>query len=169
MRIFRPLILSSAIALSLFTAAQAAPRPVGHPNFNGTWSLNASKSDFGGVPPPLRQSESILQAGEEFAIAITLEREEATQHYTLRFRTGGEAMPLAAGSFPDDAPFRIVSVKGEWQGPTLVVTEKVSYQGSDGMLTARYTLSGGGKVLTKQTHVSMSEGEFDTRTVYDKQ
>lgn len=169
MRIFRPLILSSVTAMSLFAAAQAAPRAVGHANFNGTWTLNAPKSDFGQVPPPLRQSESIIQAGEEFAIAITLEREETTQHYTLRFRAGGDAMPLAAGSFPENAPFRIVSVKGEWQGPTLVVTEKVTYQGSDGTLTARYTLSGGGRVLTKQTHVSMSEGEFDTRTVYDKQ
>jgi len=169
MRIFRPLVLSSAIASSLFAASQAVPRPAGHPNLNGTWTLNASKSDFGQVPPPQRQTESILQAGEEFAIAVTLEREETKQHYTLRFRSGGEAMPLAAGSFPEDAPFRIVRVKGEWDGPTLVVTEKVSYQGSDGTLTARYTLSGGGKILTKQTHVSMSEGEFDTRTVYDKQ
>jgi hypothetical protein len=170
MRIFRPLVLSSGITLSLFAGAQTAPRLANHPNLNGTWALNVSKSDFGQVPPPLHQSESILQAGEEFAIAITLEREETKQHYTLRFRTGGDAMPLAAGSFPDDAAFRIVSVKGEWDGTTIVVTEKVSYQGADGNLTVRYTLSGGGKVLTKQTHVSMGEnGDFDTRTVYDKQ
>jgi hypothetical protein len=170
LRVSRPLVLSSAICMGLFALAQGMPRAVGHANFNGTWDLNVSKSDFGQVPPPLRQSESILQAGEEFAIAITLEREETKQHYTLRFRAGGGPMPLAAGSFPDNAPFRIVIVKGEWDGPTLVVTEKVSYQGSDGTLTARYTLSGGGKVLTKQTHVSMGgNGEFDTRTVYDKQ
>jgi len=143
--------------------------PPGRANLNGNWNLNVAKSDFGQVPPPLRQSESILQAGEEFVIGITLEREEMKQNYTLRFRAGGDAMPLAVGSFPEDAPFRILSVKGEWQGQTLIVTEKVSFQGSDGTLTARYTLSGGGKVLTKQTHVSMSAGEFDTRTVYDKQ
>jgi hypothetical protein len=169
MRTFPSLILLSTMGLTPLARAQTAPRSISHPNLNGTWILNASKSDFGQVPPPLRQSESILQAGQEFAISVTLEREETKQHYTLRFRTGGEAMPLAAGSFPEDAPFRIVSVKGEWDGPTLVVTEKVSYQGSDGTVTARYTLSASGKVLTKQTHVSMGEGEFDTRTVYDKQ
>ena len=85
------------------------------------------------------------------------------------WRPHPKSMPLAIGSFPDDAQFRIVSVKGEWQGQTLVVTEKVSYQGADGVVTARYTRSGDGKMLTKQTHVSMSVGEFDTRTVYDKQ
>ena len=156
-------------ATPLAFAAQSAPRASGHPNLTGTWTLDVSRSDFGHASPPLRQSESILQAGEEFAIAITLEREEMKQHYTLRFRTGGEAMPLAAGSFPEDAPFRIVSVKGEWQGQTLVVTEKVIYQGADGVVTARYARSGDGKVLTKQTHVSMNVGEFDTRTVYEKQ
>jgi hypothetical protein len=128
-----------------------------------------TQSDFGQVPPPKLQNESILQAGEEFAISITLEREEMTQKYTLRFRAGADPSPLAAGSFPDDAPFRIISVKGEWQGQTLVVTEIVSFQGSEGTLTARYTLSSSGKSLTKQTHVAMSAGEFDTRTVYDKQ
>ena len=157
------------VLLAGLTVAGGQTVPPGRANLNGNWNLNVAKSDFGQVPPPLRQSESILQAGEEFVIGITLEREEMKQNYTLRFRAGGDAMPLAVGSFPEDAPFRILSVKGEWQGQTLIVTEKVSFQGSDGTLTARYTLSGGGKVLTKQTHVSMSAGEFDTRTVYDKQ
>ena len=168
MKIPRLSALLLAVA-GLSVAGQSRSESAGRPNLTGIWNLNVSKSDFGQVPPPLKQTESILQAGEELAISITLDREEMKQSYTLRFRAGGDAMPLAAGSFPDDAPFRIVSVKGEWQGPTLVVTEKVSFEGSDGTLTARYTLSGGGKILTKQTHVSMSAGEFDTRTVYDKQ
>jgi hypothetical protein len=165
-------ILSSVILLAGSAAtlcAQSNMRPVTRPNLNGTWKLNVAQSDFGQVPPPLRQSEVVIQAGEEFAIAITLEREETKQNYTLRFRAGGDPSPLAAGSFPDDAPFRILSVKGEWQGQTLLVTEKVSFQGSDGTLTARYTLSANGKSLNKQTHVSMNGGEFDTHTVYDKQ
>jgi len=157
------------VLLAGLPLARGQTVPPGRANLNGNWNLNTAKSDFGQVPPPLRQSESILQAGEEFVVGITLEREEMKQNYTLRFRAGGDAMPLAVGSFPEGAPFRILSVKGEWQGQTLVVTEKVSFQGSDGTLTARYTLSGGGKVLTKQTHVAMSAGEFDTRTVYDKQ
>ena len=60
-------------------------------------------------------------------------------------------------------------MKGEWQGPVLVVTEKVSFQGEEGTLKASYSLSGDRKVLRKATHVSMSAGEFDTKTVYDKE
>ena len=149
--------------------AQGGARAGAKPNLNGTWKLNVAQSDFGGVPPPIRQSEVVTQAGEEFAIAITLEREQSKQNYTLRFQVGGAEMPLAKGSFADDAPFRVLSVKGEWQGTVLVVTEKVSFQGEEGTLKASYSLSPNGKVLRKATHVSMSAGEFDTKTVYDKQ
>ncbi len=164
-------LTSLVVLLGTATAGlgQSASRPASRPDLTGVWKLNVAQSDFGQVPPPRQQSESILQAGEELAISITLEREEMKQNYTLRFRAGGTPSPLAAGSFPDDAPFRIVSVKGEWQGQTLVVTEAVSFQGSEGTLTVRYTLSANGKTLTKLTHVVMNAGEFDTRTVYDKQ
>ena len=144
-------------------------RAASKPDMNGTWKVNAAQSDFGEAPPPIRQSEVVKQAGDEFAIEITLEREQGKQHYTLRFQVGGGEMPLAKGSFADDAPFRVLSVKGEWQGPVLVVTEKVSFQGEEGTLKASYSLSGDRKVLRKATHVSMSAGEFDTKTVYDKE
>jgi len=149
--------------------AQGGLRAAVRPNLNGTWKLNAAQSDFGQVPPPIRQSEVVTQAGDEFAIAITLEREQGKQSYTLRFQAGGAEMPMAQGSFADDAPFRILSVKGEWQGAVLVVMEKVSFQGEEGALKASYSLSAGGKVLRKMTHVAMNAGEFDTTTVYDRQ
>jgi hypothetical protein len=138
-------------------------------NLTGEWKLNAAESDFGDVPPPMRQMEVVTQAGDEFAIAITIEREEMKQNYTLRFQAGGAEMPLAKGSFPEDAPFRILGVKGEWQGAVLVVTQRVSFQGAEGTLTASYSLSADGKVLRKTTHVAMDAGTFDTKTVYDKQ
>jgi hypothetical protein len=112
--------------------------------------------------------EQITQAGNEFAISITLEREETKQDYTLRFEAGGEPMPLLSSAFPSDAPFRILSVRGEWKGATLVVTEKISFQGAEGTLMASYSLAPGGKTLRKLTHITMDAGEFDTKTVYDK-
>ncbi len=167
----KKLICGAVLLFGTIVAAfgQSGSRAASHPNLNGVWILNVGQSDFGQVPPPQKQYESILQAGEELAISITLERDEMKQNYTLRFRAGSDPSPLAAGSFPEDAPFRILKVKGEWRGQTLVVTEAVSFQGSEGTVTARYTLSANGRTLTKNTHVAMSAGEFDTRTVYDKQ
>lgn len=161
--------IAATFLLAPLVIAQSRPPSSPHPNLSGMWNLNAATSDFGQTPPPIRQTEEITQAGEELAITINLERTEMKQHYTLRLRIGDPPIPLAAGSFPDDAPFRIVTVQGEWQGRTLVLTEKINFQGAEGTLTARYTLAANGKTLNKQSHVSMSGGEFDTKTVYDKQ
>ena len=91
--------------------------PGAKPNLTGEWKLNvAAKSDFGDVPPPTRQSEVVTQAGDEFAIAITMEREEMKQSYGCDSRRSGAEMPLAKGSFSEEAPFRILGVKGEWHG-----------------------------------------------------
>ncbi|HEY6414526.1 MAG TPA: hypothetical protein VIX42_12625 [Edaphobacter sp.] len=158
-----------AVVLALAGVGFAQGRAGAKPNLTGVWKLNVAASDFGDVPPPTRQSEVVTQAGDEFAIAITMEREEMKQNYTLRFQAGGAEMPLAEGSFPEEAPFRILGVKGAWQGSVLVVTERVSFQGAEGMLTANYSLSTDGKVLRKTSHVVMDAGTLDTKTVYDKQ
>src|ERR1700685_305444 len=155
-----------AVALvGLAGVGLAQGRAGAEPNLTGEWKLNVAASDFGDVPPPTRQMEVVTQAGDEFAIAVTMEREEMKQSYTLRFQAGGAEMPLAKGSFPDDAPFRILGVKGEWHGAVLVVTERVSFQGAEGMLKASYALSANGKVLRKTSHVAMDAGTFDTKTV----
>ncbi|HTH53780.1 MAG TPA: hypothetical protein VL495_07510 [Edaphobacter sp.] len=140
----------------------------GRPDLNGVWQLNVAESDFGQVPPPTKQSEEITQAGEEMAIAISIERPETKQNYTLRFRVGSGETPMES-LFPLKAPFRVLSVKGDWVGAALVMTEKVEFQGATGTLEARYQLIAGGKKLKKTTHVVMQEGTLDTTTVYDRE
>lgn len=158
-----------AMVLVLAGVGFAQGKAAAKPNLSGEWRLNIAASDFGDVPPPTRQTEVVTQAGDEFAIAITMERAEMKQSYTLRFQAGGAEMPLAKGSFPEEAPFRILGVKGEWQGGVLVVTQRVSFEGAEGTVTVNYSLSADGKVLRKTSHVAMDAGTFDTKTVYDKQ
>jgi hypothetical protein len=165
----RKMVWLAVVLVGLAGVGLAQAKAGAKPNLTGEWKLNVAASDFGDVPPPMRQTEVVRQAGDEFAIAITMEREEMKQSYTLRFQAGGAEMPLAKGSFPEEAPFRILGVKGEWHGPVLVVTERVSFQGAEGTVTANYSLSADGKVLRKATHVAMDAGAFDTKTVYDKQ
>src|ERR1700722_9060802 len=158
-----------AMVLALVVAGFAQGKAGARPNLSGEWKLNIAASEFGDVSPPTRQTEVVTQAGDEFAIAITMERAEMKQSYTLRFQAGGAEMPLAKGSFPEEAPFRILGVKGEWQGGVLVVTQRVSFEGAEGTVTVNYSLSADGKVLRKTSHVAMDAGTFDTKTVYDKQ
>ncbi len=165
MRQFRRLAVFLMVMMAVGAAAQ---HTAARPNLNGVWKINIAESDFGQVPPPAKQTETITQAGEEMAIAVQIERPESKQSYTLRFRVGAGETPMGI-LFPADAPFRILSVKGEWKGAVLVVIERVTFQASEGTVEARYQLAAGGKKLRKTTHVAMPAGEFDTSTVYDRE
>lgn len=157
-----------AVFLMVMMAVGApAQRTATRPDLNGVWKINIAESDFGQVPPPAKQTETITQAGEEVAIAVQIERPEVKQSYTLRFRVGAGETPMGI-LFPADAPFRILSVKGDWKGAVLVVVERVTFQASEGTVEARYQLTTGGRKLKKTTHVAMPAGEFDTTTVYDR-
>ena len=160
----RRFLAGALMMVCLSAGAQTAKRP----DLNGVWQLNVAESDFGEVQPPLKQSEEVTQAGEEVAIAVSMERPEAKQKYTLRFRVGGGETPMER-LFPAGAPFRILSVKGEWKGAVLVVTERLQFQEMDGNLESKYQLTAGGKKLKKTTHVAMPGGSLDTTTVYDKE
>lgn len=158
-----PVIVTGLVA-GLWAQSGKATRP----DLNGVWRLSAAESDFGQVPPPTRQSEEITQAGEEMAIAVSIERPETKQSYTLRFRVGSGETPMES-QFPLKAPFRVLSVKGDWVGSVLVMTERVEFQGTAGKLEARYQLVAGGKKLKKTTHVEMPGGTLDTMTMYDRE
>jgi hypothetical protein len=151
----------------IVTAAVLAQRPAVRPDLNGVWKVNIAESDFGQAPPPTKQTETITQAGEEMAIEIQIERPEVKQNYTLRFRVGAGQAPIGM-LFPDNAPFRILTVKGDWKGPVLTLLERVTFQSAEGTIEAKYQLISG-KKLKKTTHVTMPVGEFDTTTVYDRE
>lgn len=164
----RRLFAGMMMAITLTAVSMAQGGRTARPDLNGVWRLNVVESDFGQVPPPQKQSEEITQAGEEMAIAVSIERPEIKQSYTLRFQTGGGETGMER-LFPAGSPFRILSVKGEWKGAVLVLTERVEFQGTAGTLEARYQLAAGGRKLKKATHVAMPDGTLDTTTVYDRE
>jgi hypothetical protein len=54
---------SLIFSLTLLAAWATAQRTPARPDLNGVWNLNVTDSDFGQVPPPLKQSETVTQAG----------------------------------------------------------------------------------------------------------
>jgi hypothetical protein len=158
------LLVFGALAVPL-SQAQAG----GTPDLSGTWNINAAKSDFGQAPAPSKQSEVITQNGNDFTFKISSTSDMGSQDYTFSVKADGIETPFPANALPADTPFKIVSTSAKWDGPALVVTEKTSFQDSPGTLTATYTLSPDGKVLTKDSKINASMGEFDMKAVYDKQ
>lgn len=152
-------------------AATAAPAPAATAKLDltGTWKLDLDKSNYDQVPPPSDEILTFAQTGPTFTIATTSDNERGKEVYTLPFASDGSETPTPKGVFDDTATLQYLSTKGEWQGSTLVLTQKIIYQSNPGTLKSIFTLSADGKTLTRAMHISVDQGEFDTTSVYEKQ
>ncbi len=134
------------------------------PNFTGTWKLNISKSNFGQIPPPASQTDTIDHSEPSVKIA---EDQKGGMMGDMNLTTtlstdGKETTSSGMGGAP-------VTSTSHWDGVALVVDSKTSFQGSDIKIKDTYTLSGDGKTLSEVTHIESGMGNFDTTSVFDKQ
>lgn len=136
----------------------------GTPNLSGTWKLNVAKSNFGQMPGPASQTNTIED--NEPSIKIVEDQKGGMMgdfNATTNLTTDGtETTSKGMG----DAE---VKSTARWESSTLVVNSKTSFQGSDVKIKDSYTLSPDGNTLTEVTHVETGMGNFDSTSVYDKQ
>ncbi len=170
------LLLAAASMLAAQTPTPAATTPApaaataAQPNLSGAWKLNVNKSEFGQVPPPNSEYEIIQQTPTAITIATASDSDDTGKAvYILPIAIAATEAPTPAGEFPATADFKITASRGQWQGATLVVDQKMNYKGSEGTIHSTYTLSADGKTLTRQTHYSLDLGEFDVTYIFDKQ
>jgi hypothetical protein len=134
------------------------------PNFTGVWKLNVPKSNFGQIPPPASQTDTIDDS--EPAVKIAEDQKGGMMgdmNLTTTLSTDGkETTSTGMGGAP-------VTSIAHWDGIALVIDSKTSFQGSDIKIKDTYTLSSDGKTLTEVTHVESGMGNFDSTSVYDKQ
>jgi hypothetical protein len=164
---------SLAIALSAVTGAthataQAAPAPAtsAKPDFNGTWKVNLTKSQFSPAPQPSAETTTLTLSGDDLTIAFDSTDENGKQHFTHAMKMGGPEVTFSTPS--SSGPLLILSSKAEWKDSSIVVTDKITYMGGQGWIVSTYTLSPDGKTLTKAFSASIEQGTFDMLAVYDK-
>jgi hypothetical protein len=162
----RKLVYDAADSSAAMAApAMSASMPSGpHPSLSGTWKLNVPKSDFGQIPGPASQTDTIEDS--EPSVKITADQKGGMMGDTNNTES------LTTDGKPSTSPGMggaAVTSTAHWDGGALVVNSKTSFQGSDVTLKDTYTLSADGKTLTEVTHVESSMGNFDTTSVYDKQ
>jgi hypothetical protein len=134
------------------------------PNFAGTWKLSLTKSNFGQIPPPTSQTDTIED--NEPSVKIAEDQKGGMMgdmNLTTTVSTDGK---VSTSTGMGGAPVTSIA---HWDGVALVVDSKTSFQGSDVKIKDAYTLSGDGKTLTEVTHVESGMGNFDSTSVYDKQ
>lgn len=157
--------LAVVVMLAGFVGAGVAQ--TAKPNFAGTWKLNLTKSDPGQMTPT-SETNTISQTADTVTVAIVSEREQGKMTYSFPVKLDGTDTPVPADAFPADSMFKLLSSKAEWSGSSLVITQTTSFQDTKGTLKSTLTLSDDGKTLTKTVHIKFDQGEFDSKSVYDK-
>ena len=139
-------------------AVASGPRP----NFTGKWKLNLEKSDFGPLPAPESRTDTITQQDLSVKDVFASKGPDGDQSGELNYTTDGKESVNK---------FRGNDMKGtaKWDGPSLVVENKLTFDGNDIAVKTHWDLSADGKLLATSAHIESPMGEIDQKLVFDKQ
>ena len=150
------------------TASSTAPpapvtAPMGaKPNFTGVWKLKLDKSDFGPIPGPESETDTIEHNDPNLKLAVDQQGGQGKQKYELTIMINGKEEAHKLGE-------REVKTTTQWEGNAMVVLTKLMFQDNEVLVKAVYTMSADGKTVTNNTHFSSAMGEADQKLVFEKQ
>ncbi len=154
--------LSLATAIVLLAVSVYAQ---GLPNFTGTWTFDAAKSDFGPIPPP----ESIV---------MVIDHKEPTLKVNVTQKTpmGEAANDSTYTTDGKDNINKMRSPAGEqdvksttkWNGKTLTTSRTIEAQGMTIGIEETWDLSADAKVLTINRMLKTPQGDFNTKITMNK-
>jgi hypothetical protein len=150
-------IVLAAAALVVGVVTQAASQ-----NLSGDWKLNLAKSNYGKFPAPLSITRKIAHNDPKLMLSTTQKGAQGEVSSNLSYATDGrESLNQVAGG----------ESKGiaQWIGDKLMIESSREFQGASLKQKDIWTLSEDGKTLTIDSHVSLPNGEFDIKQVFDKQ
>jgi hypothetical protein len=139
-----------------------APARAAEPNLSGEWTLNLEKSDYGKFPTPISVSRKIDHTGSKLIFTTTQKGAQGEVTSKLAYTTDGKESvnEVAGGQSKGTA---------QWIGGILIIESSREFQGVTLKQKEIWRLSSDDKVLTIDSHVSIPNGEFDVKQVFDKQ
>jgi hypothetical protein len=150
---------AALLALTISTAAQ------GLPNFTGTWTLDAAKSDFGPMPPPESVVMVIDHKEPTVKVTTTQKNQMGDSSNDSTYTTDGkENVNKMRGPAGDQD----VKSTTKWNGKTLATSRTVEAQGMSIGIDDSWELSPDGKALTVSRQLKTPQGDFSTKLVLNK-
>ncbi len=150
--------LFAVALLAVATRAQAAA-----PDLSGDWKMNLAKSDYGPMPQvPEVMTRKIAHADPSLAYTTYSKGPQGEITSDVKYTTDGK---VCVNKLPQG------EAKGtaKWDGDNLVIESTRDVQGTEIKSKETWALSEGGKVLTVNNHITVPQGEFDIKLVFEKQ
>jgi hypothetical protein len=150
---------AALLALAISTAAQ------GLPNFTGTWTLDAAKSDFGPMPPPESVVMVIDHKEPTVKVTTTQKSQMGESSNDSTYTTDGkENVNKMRGPAGDQD----VKSTTKWNGKMLATSRTIDAQGMSIGIDDSWELSPDGKALTVSRQLKTPQGDFSTKLVLNK-
>lgn len=144
-------------------ATTTAPTTGGpKPNFTGVWKLNVDKSDFGPIPGPESETDTIEHNDPNIKLAVDQQGAQGKRKYDLDLVIDGKEETHKLGD-------QDIKTTAQWEGNALNVVTKLMFQDNEVLIKAVYTMLPDGKTVNVATHFSSAMGEGDQKMVFDKQ
>lgn len=151
-------ILALVLTLSVCAAAK--------PDFSGSWKTNASKSDFGPMPPPEKWDMEVDHKDPAIKVKTTMANQMGERTNEAAYTTDGAETTVGEGPAATKATVT-------WEGDAIVfkTTRKANMQGEEIEIKGveKWSLSGDGKTITVDMTLTAPMGEFQMKRVMEKQ
>lgn len=136
----------SGLGITFLILAASVTFAADKPNFSGSWEMDATKSDFGGSPPP----DSFKRKIEHREPSLILTDEQVsplgTEKVVRTYSTDGKetSYQWMGGDVKSTA---------HWDGNAMVIVGKVDVGGTELTVAGTLTLSADGKTLTESDKI----------------
>ena len=154
-------VVGAVLLLTVSALAQSAL-----PNFSGTWNLDLAKSDFGPIPAPDSVVMVIDHKEPALKVGVTQKGQMGDASNESLYTTDGKEnlnkMRGPAGEQESKSTTR-------WNGKTLETKRTIEAQGMSIGIDDAWELSADGKILTVMRQLKTPQGDFSTKTVFNKQ
>ena len=153
------MLIRRSLLLASFLAVQA----IAAPNFTGAWRLNISKSVYGKFPAPSSMLRTVLHDGNSLSMTTLQKGSQGEVTTDLRYTLDGKPSTNTTATGDSKSIAR-------WDVGRLVIETSRTVQNAELKSTETWELSGDGKLLTIETHLSLpQQGEFVVKQIFDKQ
>jgi len=158
------------VLLTAVVAAMVIPFPVraqGKPDFTGTWTMDAAKSD----PPPQGRGG---RGGGMGGGTLTIKQTGTDLTVTSEGRQGPQTMTYKLDGSPSSNEVmgrggaQTVKSTAKWDGATLVIEMTRDFNGMTITTKEIRTLSADGTVMTIESTSQTPQGEVKRKVVYTK-
>ena len=152
-------LATAAVLLAVSVSAQNVP------NFSGTWTLDAAKSDFGMMPPPDSVVMVIDHKEPSLKVTTTQKSQMGDSSNDSTYTTDGKDNVNKMRSPAGDQDVKSTT---KWNAKALTTTRTIEAQGMSIGIDDSWDLSADGKVLTVNRQLKTPQGDFATKLVFNK-